>query len=526
MRTIRADFYTPSTNEIMGAGTYGFSFDQAQTLMHYGAWYYRDPTNGPANVEFAIWNSSDTVVATTGSVDATGHNVSAWNFVPFISIVTLPYGTYRIAMTTTATCTIHRNDGIFGTFTEEGGNLVGTQGVETSSAYPAAPSTTSSRLYAVDMAFSVPADPDRWLHAIEHGWTTDPVNEDTNGGERTNIGLLFTVSDRGALLGFRYFCPTFGAGIVTFRLYKRDGTSNGSGGFLSTRHSCYVVPGWNDLTFDGSVIMLEPDVAYVAQVLTVQGYAYTAHALTSPLNRGHLHFPADGEAVVSEGNTGVSSTNGRFSSTTGFEAFPDSSFNETNYGVDVLFVPGVRTLFQTTPSTLSANDGVTYTLGTSITPNVSGRIHGSHMYVADDGSALVQVDMGIWDATTYNPGDHASPYRTFIPPYNMVQNRRVGQLFPNHGFLYRDTDTSSEIMSGLLTRAYVAQSHFFDAPVSNDDASLTGATGAGQFADSVTELTYPSSSFNNGAYWADMLYELIPETTGDVGAASRFFAFF
>jgi hypothetical protein len=533
MRTLRSSLITPGTNEVMGAGTYGMSFDQTQTLNHYGAWYYLDLSGGPSTVRLSIWDPAGTVVATTGVVSTSGHTTAAWNFVPFTATVSLPYGTgYLLAITTTATSTIHRTEGVFGTFTEAGQNIVGTQGVDNldaPAAYPTVPTNISSRLYAIDFAFAAPVDPDRWLHDVESAFTVDPTSEDTNGGVATNVGLAFKVTDWGALLGFRYFCPSFGTGMVKFRLVRRGVSADGSFDYWSTEHYSWAVPGWNDLTFDGSVIMLDPATCYVATVLSAQGYAYTPHALTSAINRGSIHVPADVELVSSDGGAGVATVNGRFSTTTGVWAYPNSSFNETQYGVDILFVPGVRMLYEGhEPVTQSANDGVDYTLGTKITPNVPGRIHGTHIYVPDDGGAVgVTVDTCIWDVASYSSGDHASPYRTQIPPYNMYQARRIGQLFPNHDFLYRDTDTSSEIMTGLYTRNYVATSHFFDAPVSNTDASLTGGINAGQFADSVAQLTFPSSSFGNGGYWVDMLYELIPaEPPADTGESSRFMAFF
>jgi hypothetical protein len=527
MRTCRTTVATgaPAVSEVMGAGTYGWSFDAAQTLKYYGMWYYLASSGGPANIQLSLWDNTNAVIATTGSVSTAGHITAAWNFVPFVTPTTEPFGTYRMGITTLSNSTLLRDDGIFGLFVEEGQNLVGTSAVETASAYPAAPTTGTghdSRLYGVDIAFTVPVDTDRWLHPVEHAITSDPVSEDTNGNVRTNVGVLFTVSDRGALLGLRYFCPSFGAGIVTFRLFKRDGTTNGSGGAVTSQHYCYVAPGWNDLTFDNSVVMLDPGVAYVAQVLTVKGYAYTSHGLTTAIDRLHIHLPANGESVASEGNVGVVSTNGRFSTTDTIEAFPDSSFQETSYGVDVLFVPGVRTLFQADPASISANDGVVYTLGTKIQPNVSGRVHGVHWYIPDDGSAILPLDSGLWDFANYSVGNTNPPYRTTLAPYNMLQNHRMGQLFHAHGAQWRDTDTSTALMVGIHTQRYVSTSHEFDAPVSNADSTLTGPINAGYF-ETPGALQFPGSSFNNGGYWSDILFELIPSGTDE---AVRFLSFF
>jgi Domain of unknown function (DUF4082)/Fibronectin type III domain/Bacterial Ig domain len=168
---------------------------------------------------------------------------------------------------------------------------------------------------------SAPATPEDAIFDFSTPSTID--SGDTAGVE---LGVNFTASTSGSVTGIRFYKATANTGTHVGSLWTSTGTLLGSGTFTNETGS-----GWQTLTF-ASPVSIIGGTHYVAAYLAPNGhYSYTSAAFTSGgVTNGPLTAAANGS---------VSSGNGVYAYS-GTSTFPSSSFNASNYWVDVLFQPG------------------------------------------------------------------------------------------------------------------------------------------------------------------------------------------
>jgi hypothetical protein len=146
---------------------------------------------------------------------------------------------------------------------------------------------------------------------------------DTSGVE---VGVNFTSSVSGTVTGIRFYKASANTGTHVGSLWTSTGTLLGSGTFSNE-----TVSGWQTLTLS-SPVSIQGGTDYVAGYLAPNGhYSHTGLAFSSG---GVTNGP-----LTAVANSSVSTGNGvyAYSSTS---KFPSSSFNSSNYWVDVLFQPG------------------------------------------------------------------------------------------------------------------------------------------------------------------------------------------
>jgi hypothetical protein len=131
-----------------------------------------------------------------------------------------------------------------------------------------------------------------------------------------NLGIQFQASASGHITGIRFYKESDNTGTHIGTLWSSTGTLLATGTFSNETAS-----GWQELDFS-SPVAITAGTTYVASYYTSTGhYAITSNGLPSPVTNGPL------TALASGGVYAYGSGN----------AFPSSSFNASNYWVDVVY---------------------------------------------------------------------------------------------------------------------------------------------------------------------------------------------
>lgn len=216
--------------------------------------------------------------------------------------------------------------------------------------------------------------------------TATPVTADANDSGSVELGVKFSASVSGTVDGIRFYKGATNTGTHIGHLWTTGGTKLGEVTFSGESAS-----GWQSATF-ATPIQVTPGTTYVASYLAPVGqYSVdsTAHTPADPGNlssavtnaAGDLTAPASGTAGGNGVFTYTSSANG---------AFPRSTFQNSNYWVDVLFEPGgiappppaATTIYSSSyvPATPATNDNNPVSLGVQFQSQQAGYISGIRFY--------------------------------------------------------------------------------------------------------------------------------------------------
>jgi hypothetical protein len=139
---------------------------------------------------------------------------------------------------------------------------------------------------------------------------------DANDTSAVNLGLQFQASSSGKVIGVRFYKESDNTGTHIGSLWSATGTLLASGTFSNESAS-----GWQELDFS-SPVTITAGTTYVVSYHTNAGhYAATNNGLASAVTNGPLTALASGGVYV----YGASN------------AFPSSTFNSSNYWVDVVY---------------------------------------------------------------------------------------------------------------------------------------------------------------------------------------------
>jgi VCBS repeat-containing protein len=140
-------------------------------------------------------------------------------------------------------------------------------------------------------------------------------NSDTS---QVNLGVRFTSSSAGTILGVKYFKGTNDTGTHTGSLWSSTGTLLATATFTNETAS-----GWQTVTFSNPVA-IAAGTTYVASYHSNGGYASTGNYFTTARVNGPLTAPAANNGVYTYGTGNL---------------FPTSTYAASNYWVDVIFSP-------------------------------------------------------------------------------------------------------------------------------------------------------------------------------------------
>lgn len=153
-------------------------------------------------------------------------------------------------------------------------------------------------------------------------FTSDPTVNNFNNGSPIELGVKIIPSVNGSIKGVRFYKgPTASMGTDhNATLWTSGGVSLATGSITGN-----AATGWTDITFS-SPVSVTAGTTYVASVTMLNNrYVASANYFTSNVVNGPLTAPSS----ASSGGNGVFHTTGG--------SFPQTSFNSTNYWIDVSF---------------------------------------------------------------------------------------------------------------------------------------------------------------------------------------------
>lgn len=190
---------------------------------------------------------------------------------------------------------------------------------------------------------------------------TPAILSDSDASQ-VNLGVRFTSSAAGTITAIKYYKSANDTGTHTGSLWSSTGTLLASGTFTNETSS-----GWQTVTFS-SPVSISAGTTYVASFHSNGHYADTTNFFTTAFTNGPLTAPSGNNGVYTYGTGNL---------------FPTSTFNATNYWVDVVFSTSSG---GTNQSPIANNDS-----GFNATQGVPLSISGASLLANDsdpDGDAL------------------------------------------------------------------------------------------------------------------------------------------
>jgi hypothetical protein len=226
----------------------------------------------------------------------------------------------------------------------------------------------------------------------------------TSSGESdaVTLGVKFTPTVSGKVVGVRYYQGPGNGGVHTGTLYSSGGSELAKATFSAGSGS-----GWQSVHFS-TPVNVTAGTTYVAAYWAPNGnYAYTPGFFASAWTNSDstLGAPAGANGVYRYGS----------------DEFPTSNYNSTNYWVDPLFVPdgppppppgppnlppGAATLFPSTatPAVASWDDGSSIELGVRFSSDVAGSVHGVRFYKGTQNTGVHSGTLWTADGTELASG--------------------------------------------------------------------------------------------------------------------------
>ncbi len=153
-----------------------------------------------------------------------------------------------------------------------------------------------------------------------------PATVDSGDGNAVNLGVQFTPGEAGTITGIRFYKASTNTGTHVGSLWSSSGTLLAQATFSGETAS-----GWQTATFS-TPVAVAAGTTYVASYLAPNGhYSVTQPGFSSAVTNGPLTAPASGSVTPGNGVYFYASTS----------TFPNSTYQSSNYSVDVLFDPGV-----------------------------------------------------------------------------------------------------------------------------------------------------------------------------------------
>jgi hypothetical protein len=308
------------------------------------------------------------------------------------------------------------------------------------------------------------------------GTNDTPSEIASNDFNAVELGLKFTASANGTITGIRFYKGAGNTGTHVADLWSAAGTLLATATFTSESAS-----GWQEVNF-AAPVAITAGATYVASYHTNGDYSDNANYFTSSLTNGELTAASGSNGVYAYGAAG---------------SFPVSSFNASNYWVDVVF-NGSNTA---SPPTAN-NDG-----GFVVSENGSTTIAASALLANDtDPNGQPLSITGVSNPVNGTASFNATAKTvTFTPT--------TGYTGPA-SFTYAISDTSGLTASasvGLTVNSTVATESLFSASsvpntvtVNDTNAVELGVKFTAAVSGSVTGLRFYKGPQNTGPHVADL----------------------
>ncbi len=302
----------------------GVTFTSSEAGFITGIRFYKSMANIGTHVG-NLWTTGGTLLA---SAIFSGETASGWQQVNFSSPVAVTADTTYVASYYAPAGHYSADAEFFGTADVNNpplqalANGVSPDGVYTygsASAFPT--STYNATNYWVDVVFNTTAPPPGTCPCSIWSSTTTPGTMDSGDPNGVELGVTFTSSEAGFITGIRFYKSRANTGTHVGNLWTTGGTLLASAIFSGETAS-----GWQQVSFS-SPVAVTADTTYVASYYAPAGH-YSADAEffgTAGVNNPPLQALAN--SVSPDGVYTYGSAS----------AFPTSTYNATNYWVDVVF---------------------------------------------------------------------------------------------------------------------------------------------------------------------------------------------
>jgi hypothetical protein len=247
-----------------------------------------------------------------------------------------------------------------------------------------APGTTyNASVYAVDGWGNKMSAPYTWTFTTGAGpapcpcqlfGQQQPGTADAGDASNVELGMKFQTSVPTVVTGVRFYKASANTGTHTGSLWTTSGQLLATGTFTGETAS-----GWQSLTF-ASPVQIKAGTTYVVSYHTTAGH-YSADGAYFANNGA-------GRAIVTAPSSPASGGNGVYVYGGGF---PNSSYNATNYWVDVTVnTTGVDTTAPTVASTSPTNNATGVSTGAAVTATFSKPVNASsvNFTVTSSGGAV------------------------------------------------------------------------------------------------------------------------------------------
>ncbi|MEU0567478.1 DUF4082 domain-containing protein [Nonomuraea sp. NPDC005983] len=456
----------------------GVKFQASSAGLITGIRFYKGPSNTGTHVG-SLWSSTGVLLA---SATFTAETASGWQQVNFSNSVVVSENTTYIASYYAPSGNYAVSRPYFGTsYTNgpltaladgaSGGNGVYTYGA--TSAFPT--STFEATNYWVDVVFTPSAT--LWDNA------TVPDEQSHPDPQAVTLGVKFTASETGTINGIRFFKGSQNTGTHVGSLWTTSGQLLASATFTNETAS-----GWQQVSFS-TPVAITANTTYIASYFTPSGnYAVSRPYFGTSYTNGPLTALADGAS----GGNGVYTYGGT-------NSFPTSTFEATNYWVDVVFTPSASLWDNATvPDEQSHPDSQAVTLGVKFTASENGTISGIRFFKGSQntgmhvGSLWTTSGQLLASATFTNETASGWQQVSFSTPVAITANTTyVASYFTSSG--------NYSISRQYFTNAYTA------GPLT---ALADGASGGNGVYTYGGTNSFPASAFQATNYWVDVLFNL------------------
>jgi hypothetical protein len=334
--------------------------------------------------------------------------------------------------------------------------------------------------------------------SIWGGSPTPATTVNTDETSPVTLGVRFYTSTIGQLTAVKMYRGAELSGDTHVYVYETDGTQIASG---TLAKPATFTAGWRTVNLS-SPINLRPNHEYIAAYFADNGlYASNSH-----------YFCAGGSVplggpVVPQLDTNCSESGGHngLYSYSGSPHFPDSSYHETNYWVDVVFNPASISSADSawsgsaTPATGNYSaDTASVVVGTRFHVNASGYISHVKFYRAVDLTGDRHVYL--WDSSgnllgeglAAKPSSFTAGWQTveLAYPVSVAQSSTytVGYLADNGNYAYNDH--------------YFCAGNGVSPELDTNCSESAGHNGVYNYS-----TAFPTSSFHEANYWVDVIFQ-------------------
>jgi hypothetical protein len=218
--------------------------------------------------------------------------------------------------------------------------------------------------------------------------TTKQVTSDTNS---VTLGLRFYSTHAGTVTGVRFYKGWQNTGTHIGTLWSNTGTQ-----LASVTFSNETAVGWQRANFT-TPVTIAPNTTYVISYLAPRGaYAVQQQFQWSALSSGPLRPRGPYAGVYAYGS---------------YNRFPASTYQSSNYYVDVVFVPSTATTPTPTPSTYSISGRVS---GSPATVAMSGPVTGTKVTDSTGAYSFAGLPNGLYVLSASQSGYSFSPSTTQV----------------------------------------------------------------------------------------------------------------